>query len=126
MKTVCIGCDLAAIKREIYGCPFCRTPPPESDEKHLDRIQKRVKINDPVAIHDLGLCYRDGVHGLEKDLTKAFELFDRAAALGSRDALFDLGDAFDGSNESTYDFGIDEDMARAVEHYELAAKQGAT
>ena len=124
MKIVCNGCDLEAEKRGIYDCPSCRTPPPESDESDLDRIQKRVKINDPEAVHYLGLFYRDGVHGLEKDLTKAFELFERAAALGSSDAHFDIGDAFDGSNESTYDFGFDTDMTRAIEHYELAAKQG--
>ena len=54
-------------------------------------------------------------------MPRAVELFERAAELGSKEAHFDLGTIFD---EDTDDEGIDKDMARAVEHYEIAAKQG--
>ena len=122
MKTVCNGCDLEAEKRGMDdNCPFCRTPPPESDEAQLAQIQKRVKANDPEAIFHLGDCYRDGDHELEKDMPRAVELLERAAELGLKEAHYDLGIIFD---EYAGDEGIDKDTARALEHYELAAKQG--
>ena len=122
MKTVCNGCNLEAEKRGMDDkCPFCRTPPPESDEAQLAQIQKRVKANDPEAIFHLGDCYRDGDHELEKDMPRAVELLERAAELGLKEAHYDLGIIFD---EYAGDEGIDKDTARALEHYELAAKQG--
>ena len=122
MKSLCNGCHLEADKRGmIENCPFCRTPPPDSDEAQIERIQDRVKANDPEAILDLGFCYRDGDHGLEKDMPRAVELFERAAALGLKDAHRELGIIFD---ECCADEGIGKDMIRAVKHYEIAAKQG--
>ncbi|EJK71595.1 hypothetical protein THAOC_06946 [Thalassiosira oceanica] len=122
MKLACIGCTLEACKRKMDDhCPFCRTPAPQSDEASLEMIQKRVKVNDPKAMHDLGLKYRDGSLGLEKDLPRAVELFERAAKYGSKDAHHDLGCLF---NERTDEEGIGNNMSRAVEHFELAAKQG--
>ena len=58
---------------------------------------------------------------MEKDVARAVELLQRAAELGSNDAHFDLGYMFD---KGTDDKGIDKDMTRALDHYELAAKQG--
>ena len=119
MKTVCYGCSFTAKKRGINGCLFCRTATPETDEKKLSQIQKRAKANDPEAIHWLGLCYRDGKY-VKTDASKAVELLERAAELGLIEAHFHLGDMFD---EGTDDAGVSPNMARAVEHYELAAKQ---
>jgi len=104
MKTVCYGCSFTAKKRGINGCLFCRTATPETDEKKLSQIQKRAKANDPEAIHWLGLCYRDGKY-VKTDASKAVELLERAAELGLIEAH------------------VSPNMARAVEHYELAAKQ---
>ena len=67
------------------------------------------------------ICYMDGDHGLEKDMPRAVELFERAAALGLKDAHRELGIIFD---EVIGDEGIGKDMIRAVKHYEIAAKQG--
>ena len=122
MKTVCDGCDLVTRKRGMNDkCSFCRTPVADSDEKHLERIQKRVKANDPEAIRHLGVCYKNEINGLEKDMPRAVELFERAAELGSKEAHYELGVLFD---EDMDDSGIAKDMVRAVEHYELAAMQG--
>ena len=122
MKLVCNGCELEADKRGMGNtCPFCRTPTPKSDEAILQMIQKRVKANDPVAIHQLGACYKTEINGLEKDMPRAVELFERAAEFGSKQAHFDLGYMLD---EFADDEGIDKDMARAHEHYEIAAKWG--
>mmetsp|Transcript_2076 Transcript_2076/g.4503 ORF Transcript_2076/g.4503 Transcript_2076/m.4503 type:complete len:118 (+) Transcript_2076:186-539(+) len=40
MTTVCNGCDLAAVKRGMDDCPFCRTPAPDDDSQCLAMIQK--------------------------------------------------------------------------------------
>ena len=73
-----------------------------------------------MAILDLGQSYRNGDFGLAKDSSKAVELIERAARLGLKEAHFDLARSFD---EDSYCL-IEKDMARAVEHYEIAAKQG--
>ncbi|EJK57731.1 hypothetical protein THAOC_22196 [Thalassiosira oceanica] len=55
MKRICFGCSMAAQKRGMFDCAFCRTP--VSDDDDLTRIQARVSKNDPVAIHYLGQKY---------------------------------------------------------------------
>ncbi|EJK67407.1 hypothetical protein THAOC_11566, partial [Thalassiosira oceanica] len=92
-----------------------------SEEASLEMIQKRVEVNDPVAIHYLGTCYRDGVHGLAKDMPMAVELFEQAAELGLKEAHVELGNILDGS--IAFD-SVDNEMSKAIEHYEFAAKQG--
>ena len=122
MKKVCGGCIVTAYNRGLCGsCPFCRASLAGDDGVHLAQIQKRVKVNDPEAIRHLGACYMDGDHGLEKDMSRAVELFERAAELGFKEAHFELATIF---NEDIDDSGIAKDMVRAVEHYEIAAKQG--
>ncbi|EJK60014.1 hypothetical protein THAOC_19704, partial [Thalassiosira oceanica] len=44
-------------------------------------IQKRVDAGDPVAMYFLGSQYQAGLLGLEKDVTRAVELYERAAEL---------------------------------------------
>ena len=127
MKIVCRGCDLAAQKRGGMGhnCPFCRTPFPESDEEIHAMITKRVKSGDPKAIHHLGACYKCGDNGVERDLPRAVELFERAAGLGLKTAHYSLATMFDKYDKYAAVEGlVDKDMARAVKHYEVAAKQG--
>ena len=118
MKKVCNGCYLESMKRSMPDCPFCRTPTPEEDSQILAMIQKRVDAGDPVAIWDLGNKYRLGELGLEKDVTRAVELYERAAELGVTDAHFNLG--------IMYDLGTDvaKDMDQAINHYEAAAMFG--
>jgi len=61
---------------------FCRTPAPTSDEESKKRIFKRVKLNDPLAMYNLGCCYRDGLNGFTQDHVKALELWQQAVELG--------------------------------------------
>ena len=56
MKEVCDGCILAACKRGMEDCPFCRTPPPD-ESQGLAMIQNRVDAGDSVAIYYLGVQY---------------------------------------------------------------------
>ncbi|EJK48287.1 hypothetical protein THAOC_32933 [Thalassiosira oceanica] len=118
MKSMCNGCNLAAYKRGIRGCPFCRTPTPHKSQC-LPMIQKRVDAGDPVAIYQLGVKYRHGSLGLEKDVTKAVELLERAAELGVKEAHYHLGLVYHKGAP-----GVEKDTARAIRHWEVAAMRG--
>ena len=118
MKRVCDGCVFAARKRDMFDCPFCRTPMPDDDSEVLPMIHKRVDAGDPVAIWNLGVNYRFGLCGSEKDLMKAVELWERAAELGSKAAHYSLGCLY---NEGTE---VEKDTAKSIRHWEAAAVRG--
>ncbi|EJK69094.1 hypothetical protein THAOC_09687 [Thalassiosira oceanica] len=118
MKRVCDGCVVAARKRGLYDCPFCRTPIPDNDADSLVMIHARVAKKDPTAMYHHGGHYWRGTLGLQKDRKKAVELLTEAAELGSIEALFNLGAAYYQGE------GVQQDKAKAVEFFERAAKQG--
>ena len=123
-KVICSGCVYAPLydnqgnKVDNKKCPFCRTPWPESNEEIVKRYKKRVELNDPIAINNLGCNYRDGKCGYQQDYTKALELFHRAAELGYTEAYLNVGCAY------KYGEGIEVDMEKANYYYELAAMRG--
>ena len=118
MKRLCHGCVMAAKKRGMFGCPFCRTRYPDNDADALAMIQARVVKKDPLAIEFLGIKYCAGGLGLQKDVRKAVELWTEAAELGSAEALYDLGVAYYSGS------GVQQDKARAFQFYTKAAMQG--
>ena len=69
-------------------------------------------------MHYLGSMYQTGVSGLEKDVTRVVELWERAAELGLNEAHHNLG--------RLYREGIDveKDTTKAFRHYEAAAMGG--
>ena len=99
-------------------CPFCRTPLPEVNSQSLAMIQKRVDAGDPIAIEYLENAYHLGRHGLERDVARAVELYERATELGVKHAHFALSCLYD---EGTY---VEKDNAKAIQHYEAAAMCG--
>ena len=118
MKRVCNGCILAAHRRGMSGCPFCRTTTPTDDASKLAMIQKRVDKGDADAIYFLGdQCY-DGELGLVKDVPRAIELYTEAVELGSLQAHYFLGIAYYNGD------GIEEDRPRGVNHWQQAAMEG--
>ncbi|EJK70609.1 hypothetical protein THAOC_08017, partial [Thalassiosira oceanica] len=117
MTLVCDGCIAAAEKRGMNDCPFCRAPWPKKSET-ISMIEKRVDAGDPMAMFHLGNHYNNGRHGLEKDVARAVELYERAAELGLKDAHFCLGYLYDDG------MGVGKDMAKAIRHYEAAAIKG--
>ena len=118
MKTICKGCFMAADKRGMLDCPFCRTRLPGNEADELAMILARVEKKDPNALHYLGLVYCDGKLGIQKDMQKAVELYTEAAELGSIVALYTLGITYENGN------GIPEDKAKGAEFYKKAAMQG--
>ncbi|EJK75528.1 hypothetical protein THAOC_02746 [Thalassiosira oceanica] len=117
MKEVCNGCVLATRKRGMWDCPFCRAPAPDESQV-LAMIQKRVAAGDPVAIFNLGNRYHFGRYGLEKDVARAIELYERAAELGVTDAHYNLGTLYDEGTD------VEKDVDKAICHYETSAMGG--
>ena len=118
MKRICDGCVMAAKKRGMDDCPFCRTASPDNDADALAMVLARVGKKDPEAINFLGEQYFGGRLGLQKDTQKAFKLWTEAAEIGSIKALWQLGPTYDHGE------GVQQDMAKAVEFYTRAAMQG--
>ena len=120
-KTICSGCSYAPVydnqgnKVDNEKCPFCRTPLPYTEAN--ERRKKRVEPNDPAAMYNLGVCYRDGLFGFQ-DYTKALEHCHRAGELGYAKAYASIGYAYDNGE------GVEIDKKRAKHYYELAAIEG--
>ena len=150
-KLICIGCSHANAKRQFElrlerKCPFCRHPPPISDEEEKIRYMKRVEANDPIAMLQIGLT-----HCIEGECGKAFEYWTKAAELGNMDAhnglsrLYHIGQGVEkneekelyhlqqasigGNADARYDLGRFEGenngkMDRAFKHFIIAANMG--
>ena len=112
-KIICHGCDYANDRG--HGrtlCPFCREPV-ANDEEDERRMVKRIKANDPAALSHLGgECFAEG------DYEGALEYLTKAAELGDLMAHYELGDMYEEGH------GVEEDMEKAVYHYEKAAIGG--
>jgi len=121
-KLFCNGCVHAfrsrITKRKDDVCPFCRTPMPTSVEEDMKRMEKRIKLNDARAIHNLGGFYSEGRFGLPQSRAKALELYHRAAELGYAESYYNIGNA--------YKFGesVERDEMMALYYWELAAMGG--
>ena len=120
MKRICQGCSFAAQDRGMFDCAFCRTPYPENDGAILAMVRARVLKKDHVAIFYLGNKYCHGNLGFQKDMRMAVELWTEAAELGSAEALYSLGVAYE------YGEGVQQDDTKAAEFYTKAAMQGHT
>ncbi len=71
-----------------------------SDRYHLDEerwlywIKKAAHLNDPFRQFQLGQYYEQGRYGLEKDMKQARYWYEKAAALGEKDAIKRLEELF--------------------------------
>ena len=122
---ICDGCVHAADLRDKKNaslCPFCRTPPPITDEEVIERYEKRMELNDARAIHRLGAFYANGELGLPQSMTKALELWHRAGELGHNynGSYCNIGNVY---NLGVY---VEKDIKKAVHYWELAAMGGNT
>ncbi|EJK55669.1 hypothetical protein THAOC_24573, partial [Thalassiosira oceanica] len=119
MTRVCDGCILAALKRGMNDCPFCRAPRPKASQI-VSMVEKRVDAGDPVAMWHLGKQYADGSYGVTKDVTRAIELYERAAVLGTKHAFCSLGCLYHVGTD------VEKDPAKTIQHWEAAAIKGDT
>eukprot|EP00984_Skeletonema_dohrnii_P021181 scaffold10510_cov84-Skeletonema_dohrnii-CCMP3373.AAC.15 len=118
-KIICIGCDYAnnlVRKRERLqpACPFCRHPPPKSDEESNKNKMRRVAANDPVAIREIGMKHGN----INGDYDLAFEYLTKAAELGDASAHYLLSLLYhDG-------LGVEKDEKKELYYLEEAAIAG--
>ena len=123
-KVICSGCIHAPVfdhqgnEVDNEKCPFCRSATPFSDEEVVERTMKRVDLEDPIAINNLGFYYRDGMKGFPQDFDKSLELFHRAADLGGAKAYLGIGFAYDIGK------GLEVDKKKSTHYYELSAIKG--
>ena len=108
------------IRDEEALCPFCRIPSAMSREENINRLQKRVKVDDAHAINHLGDFYYDGSYGFPQDYAKALELWHRAAELGCAKSIANIG--------RIYYLGrsVEVDTKKALQYWEDAAIRGNT
>ena len=123
-KVICSGCAYAPLydnqgnEVDNEKCPFCRTPDLDTDEENITRMKKRVEANDPIAIHNVGCYYLDGMYGYPLDYVKALELWHRAGELGHPKAYNNIGNAYNQGE------GVEVDERKATHYYELSAMKG--
>ena len=123
-KVICCGCMYAPVYdnqgNEVVKklCPFCRSPPPNSDEEFINIHEKRMELNDAEAIYSLASFYSNGKYGLRPNQAKALELFHRAGELGNAAAYYSIGNAYHIGN------GVEIDEKMAMHYWELAAMRG--
>ena len=113
-KLVCDGCVYANyLSSGNTNCPFCREPGVKGEEENRKRLMKRVKVNDPAALRQMGLLSYD-----DRDYDRAFEYFRKAAELGDAAAHNKLGCMYFKGE------GVEKDEENAIHHYEKAAIGG--
>jgi hypothetical protein len=95
------------------SCAFCREPEPENDSESIKRYEQRVDKGDLEAMVKLAGLY------LTRHEAKAIELLQRAADLGSPDAIKKLG-IFILEGE----LGLVQDIEKAKACLEDAVKKG--
>ena len=119
-KTICDGCIYAAHTADQYRLgPFCRASQIISDGEHRERLKKRAKANDSVAILSLGCYYASGGFGLPQNFGKAMELWFQAGELGSTEGYYNIAQAY---NEGRP--GVERDAEQAKYYWKLAAMGG--
>ena len=121
-KLICNGCEYAmALTIAESGeelCPFCRTPPSNSDEEEVNKTKKLMEKGNPLAYNYRAGHYVDGTMGMPQSRAKANELYLKAGELGHAGAYYNLGNAY------TLGRGVEIDKKKAKHYWELAATNG--
>lgn len=152
-KIICCGCaNSLPIVVSIWNfvCPFCRAPAAHDEQERIERLKKRMAVNDPEAFLVMAKYYICCFRKDRKDPFKAREMWLKAIELGSSAAHHDLADAWScglfgridvkkaryhyeqaamgGVVEAHHNLGVDEarsyNMRRAVKHFLVASKAG--
>ena len=119
-KNVCIGCIVAMLDREGMNilCAYCRTPPSDTDEETIGRVNKLTEKGNGHAFYMLASYYAQGILGLPQDEVRANELYLKAGELGCADAYYNLGNSY------YYGRGVEVDKKKLMHYHERAAMKG--
>jgi hypothetical protein len=73
-KSICGGCVYSvALSGNTETCPFCKAKTiGKTVEEEKEELLERVKVNDAVAIYQLGICY---YHGKFSSASKTTQFF---------------------------------------------------
>ena len=117
-KTICNGCYYANQFRGVEGilqatCPFCRNVMPTTKGGMNELLTKRIAVNDPVAICEMG-----AERCKEGDFRAAIEYYRKAAALGDVHSHYQLSVMYHYGN------GVDKDEEKELYHLKEAAIAG--
>jgi hypothetical protein len=85
-----------------------------------DLLKRAAQQGLPIAMYNLGLRYKNGVGGIDRDINQAYEWFAKAAESGFVSAMIEAGDAL------RYARGAAWNPRRAAEIYQRAAEAGST
>ena len=89
-------------------------------EEDIKRLFERMeKLNDAIAMNNLGGFYKLGENGFPIDYSKAAELFQRASDLGNAEAHLNFGNSYH------FGKGVKKDIKNAVYHWQIAAMKGS-
>ena len=118
---ICTGCSYAnqvcenqmreRVKHLERLCPFCRQPRSFTQEEFY--VMKRAKVNDPVALREVGKRRYD-----EGEYNGAFEYVSKAAELGDIETHYSLSFMYDKGE------GVDKDKKKELHYLEEAAIGG--
>ena len=119
-KTICLGCIfvMKITEKGKYLCPYCRTPPPLSEEEENKRVKKLAERNHQYAFYDLAEEYEYRLMGVPQDWVKANELLLKGGEFGCHEAYHNLANSYRQGR------GVEGDMKKAKHYYELAAMMG--
>jgi len=156
-KTMCHACMKEGHEEMKNGtikpwCAFCRVPIHTSNKEYVERLKRRMEVNDANAFYKMGCLYESGNMGFRQDSAKALELWNQAAEMGSIQAHYHLGfkyyrirnedgrisnsnrekalhhyllAALGGHEEARYRLGnIADNVLRSIQHYMISAGSG--
>ncbi len=95
---VAVSHDLSETNKDLRT--HTHEPVLSADQKYSDELLKKAESGDSTAQRNLGSCYYFGL-GTEKDVSKAIELLEKAAAQGDIKAQSKLGSLY--LKEQKYD-----------------------
>lgn len=103
----------------MLGLCFWQGDGTEQDKTEaLKHFQLSADAGVPMGMHFLGECHAEGIGGVEVDLEKAVEWYQKGAELGDPGCLAELGDCLEFGN------GIDANPQLALECYQGAFEMG--
>ena len=120
-KLICNGCIYAMSEtggKNMKLCPFCKTPPAESDEEDVKRLKKLMEKGNAEAFNNLAGDYTQGILGLPRDRAKANELYLKAGELGCATGYYNLGNSYYAGR------GVEVDKKKLMHYHERAAMKG--
>lgn len=109
----------APAMRRISECCFEGVGTPKDAAAGLAWLQAAFWLgDDAIAAHDVAMLFEYGHRGVERDPTKAFSWFRRAALAGHADAMAELGLCYE------LGCGVEADDEKALDWYTQAAQLG--